>query len=95
MEVLSNFPLPRPLRLDLKPIDDPAAQTHRQSTARDHLRIYYSDYLRVPPAHGLRFMDQNKSLVDCEELLNWTAQANKNYVPHTHTVRSCRAAKRR
>jgi hypothetical protein len=75
MEVRSDYPLPSPLRLDLGTVDNPPQHSDRARTARDHLKIYYSDFLRVPTAHGLAYMDQKESLVDCEELLAWTAQA--------------------
>jgi hypothetical protein len=75
MEVRSDYPLPSPLRLDLGTVDNTPQHSDRARTARDHLKIYYSDFLRVPTAHGLAYMDQKESLVDCEELLAWTAQA--------------------
>ena len=49
--------------------------TKGSSTARDYLRVYYSDYLGVEPAKGPDYADAAGASIDCEEWVRWMQQA--------------------
>ena len=72
VDVLTRDPLPRPFRLDLGSLGE---YPQKSQTAREHLRLYYSDFLRVPTAEKPRYMDMDEKTVDCDDLIAWIVQA--------------------
>jgi hypothetical protein len=74
-DVISRDPLPRAVLLEHEGFGSLGSQTEPPKKAREHLRLYYSDYLRVPVAEGLKFMDQEETEFDCDDLVAWTTQA--------------------
>ena len=46
------------------------------STAREYLRVYYSDFLGAAPAKGPRLADAEGKTVECDEWVRWMQEAN-------------------
>jgi hypothetical protein len=45
-------------------------------TSREHLRVYYGDYLGVAPAKEPTFADDARATIDCEDWFEWMRCAN-------------------
>jgi hypothetical protein len=60
----------RPLDLDLD-----TQRNMGSSTAREYLRVYYSDYFGATPAKGPDFTDAAGAHIDCDEWVRWMMQA--------------------
>ncbi len=81
IDVFTRDPLPRSFSVDLGAFRELGGDPVQPTASRDHLRLYYSDYLRVPSAQGVRFLDSEETLLDGDDLLDWTVQAE----PRTRT----------
>jgi hypothetical protein len=46
------------------------------STAREYLRVYYSDFLGAAPAKGPTLADVEGKTVECDEWVRWMQEAN-------------------
>ncbi len=54
MDVLTRDPFPRSFSFDLEAFHNLGGEPIQPPAARDHLRLYYSDFLRVPAAQARR-----------------------------------------